>query len=167
MKHIFKITLVLFLLSNVAWGQINKDRDVIGSAGNYSSTPTLQVAWTVGEVAVTTETSGNLIVTQGFQQEYIGVSAVSNLEFAGEINVFPNPVADVLNFRIEVEKNVEMVGELFDATGKKVYEIASFEVYDQYQDQINFSDLPAGNWFLRFVDKTNNTEKTFTIVKAR
>jgi len=167
MNNKIRILVLALLLPLFSFSQITKEREVTATAGDYAITPSYQISWTVGDVAVNTIQTGNLIVTEGFQQNDINITAISEIEFSGEISLFPNPVNDMLNFEVRSEEDMDLIGELFDATGKKVLEIPRFSVYSAYQGQLDFSNLPAGNWFLKFHSKVDDSEKTFKIVKLR
>ena len=153
------------LLPFLALCQITKERDVTASAGDYSTSPTLELSWTIGEVAVTSATVGNLQVSQGFQQADQNAVGIPETSFLGEIKVYPNPVSEVLNFQVRSEDHLELRAELFDINGRIVKEVPVFQVRNQFHGQIECGDLPAGQWFLRFVDIGNSVVKTFTVTK--
>ena len=147
--------------------QVTKERDVTGSAGDYSTTPTIHLSWTIGEVAVETKSvSGSLMVTEGFQQaDDFDITGISEIEFNGEISVFPNPVGDVLHFTVTSEEDLEMFGMLYDAAGKKVKEVPAYTVYSTYEGRLDCHNISSGIWFLTFATK-EGTVKTFTITKV-
>jgi hypothetical protein len=66
MKKTFKILLMVLLPGLLAAQSLSPV--VIASAGNYYQGSNASLSWTLGEVATETYTSGNVILTQGFQQ---------------------------------------------------------------------------------------------------
>jgi hypothetical protein len=167
MKVTYNLIVLLLILPGFCFAQLTKDRDVIGAAGDHSSTATLQVSWTVGEVAVSTAQTANLIITEGFQQGEATVVAITEVEFEGSINVFPNPVEDVLNFEVLTDEDLSLSAIVYDMAGRKVREAHNFEVFSTYRGTMNFADLAAGKWLIQFTDDKGKTLKTFTVVKVK
>jgi len=66
------LAFLLFLVYSSAVGQTQLERSVISSGGNESSSSSLRLSSTIGEVAVQTATTTNYIFTQGFQQPVSG-----------------------------------------------------------------------------------------------
>ena len=66
-KRTFFILAVLFF-TVCSFSQIALEPSVIASGGTYSETETMSISWTLGELATTTLTEGDMILTQGFQQ---------------------------------------------------------------------------------------------------
>lgn len=152
------------LIPFLGMSQNTLDRQVIGNAGEYTSTANMNASWTVGEAVVAYATTSNLQVSQGFQQMDAMPVGIAENAFEGEIKVFPNPLVDELNFEIKSMKNLNVQVELFDVTGKLVRALPQLHVVNAYQGKIDFSNLPAGNWLLRF--KTENEAlKTFRVTK--
>jgi len=78
MKRITNISIfLLFFISASAFGQINLDQQVIGSAGGFSTGSSITLSATVGEAVVQTVFSVSTILTQGFQQTISTDSVVS------------------------------------------------------------------------------------------
>ena len=159
------IAALMLLLPALGMAQVTKERDVVAAAGEYASSANLSLSWTAGETAVTTATTASLIVTQGFQQADQTLAGIEEAVFAGEIKVFPNPVQDVLNFEVTSDRSMQMEAELYELSGRKVREVPAFRVQNSYRGSIDCSDLPAGEWLLRFRDTNGKTQKSFTVIK--
>ena len=94
---------------------------LISSAGVYATGGDISLSYSVGEIAVSTLTTDNLILTQGFHQPQLtGTGIPDNIELDWKVNAFPNPVQDQLNISIRLGKPVEMNLEIFDLTGKLI-----------------------------------------------
>ncbi len=165
MKFKIHILLMTLLLPGFAFGQVTKERDVVANGGDYSSAPALALSWTVGEVAVATQQSSSLIVTEGFQQADADLVGINASAFPGAITIYPNPVQDQLFFEVMTSSPTQMSGEIYDLNGKLVRRISNFKVNRFHQGEIDFSQLPAGKWLLRFTS-ANQSQKTFTVLKV-
>lgn len=78
---------------------------------------------------------------------------INQIDHANEIEVYPNPVEDVLYIKNLSEILIEKV-EVFDALGRKMYS-------EDYPTFINFSDLMPGLYYIRLI-----TSKGQNIIKA-
>lgn len=139
---------------------------VIASAGDYLSNGSLSLSFTLGEVAVTTLQSTNLILTQGFQQPFeldVG-NAVEKKPINWSVKAYPNPVTDILNIRFTIKNTDDYTLQLMDITGKKLQvkklnAVSSGEIYE-----LDMTDLPPGIYLLNI---TSMDEKTHQIYKLR
>lgn len=71
MKNILLI-FVSILIHLVCYSQ-TIERDVVCNSGDHFENPEASISWTLGEVATETYSSGNIILTQGFQQSVEGI----------------------------------------------------------------------------------------------
>lgn len=161
------LLLPLLLLPLLSGAQVTKERDVAAAAGDYSTTASLQVSWTVGEPATDFRQSASLIVTEGFQQADTDPTGVEKPQFPGEISVYPNPVVDILHFEVHGDGHLRLRGELYDLSGRRVKVIPDFTAYSGYRGQVDVSNLPTGKWLLRFIDTENHSTKAFTITRLQ
>lgn len=166
MKKILLYVLPTLLIPVLSFSQVTKERDVIASGGEESVTPNLQVAWTVGEVAINYSENPNLIVSEGFEQAEISDVGIIEDEFNGVITVYPNPVSDQLFYDIQSEEEVELTGALIGESGRVVMEIPSFKVSGEHTGHIEMSDLPSGKWILRFYSTEDSLTHSFSIIKV-
>jgi hypothetical protein len=96
-------------------------QQVIATSGNYQSTTTGSISWTLGETLVTTCSAGSKILTQGFQQANITVlpSGLNQISY-GDIVAYPNPATEFIKLKIE---NITLQGASFsiaDLQGKNL-----------------------------------------------
>lgn len=120
MKNITFI-LAIFLVSNLSAQTI--ERQLIGSAGGSFANATHDLNFSAGEAVIVTETSGSIILTQGFQQDDLGLVGIKELE-KESISLYPNPVNTTLNihFLDDASKNGEISVLVYDNQGKLVYQ---------------------------------------------
>lgn len=149
------------LLTHLSYSQ-SLDQHVIGSAGNFSATSSsTTLSWTVGEMITTTESSGNAILTQGFQQPVLvnPLSINSTNPNAFSLQVFPNPSLEQITIQKDQKENLK--AELIDILGQV---IGQYSLQDS-QTQIDLSQLPSANYLLRIRSLDNEPLQTFKIQK--
>jgi hypothetical protein len=120
------------------------------------------VAYSVGQVVYTTNTSVSGAVAQGVQHAY-EIFAVSTKEPELDvfISVYPNPASEEITLQIEDIQNQNLSFELVDILGKS---LKSGEVQDQ-KTLIDMSGLPVSTYFLQVVSLHDKKLKTFKIIK--
>lgn len=157
MKRSRKILLILLLAPISVMSQ-----QVVSSTGAHAVGTTAQLSWTLGETMIETLTSSNAILTQGFHQSRLTVTAVDPLEFpALKISVYPNPVMDKL--LIETGGNVKdkFLYSLTDTDGRllKKGEIAAS------LQPVEMGSLSPGIYFIKIGMQKKNAWQVFKIVK--
>lgn len=117
-----KTTYLLLLFSSFLGTTFSQtlSPSVIALAGGYEKTPSgMTVSWTLGEPVVDPIKSGNVYLTQGFQQPSLVVSTgFEDPQFSYGLKVFPNPVSDQL--MLETDYPDIMQYQIVDPTGKKL-----------------------------------------------
>jgi hypothetical protein len=122
MKKLFSI---IFLSATLAVSAQTNDQmrpNVIASSGAFFSNSAGMLSYTVGELAaVTTLSSSNNILTQGFQQPSdnpVYVPSVDAQNFS--MTVYPNPGKGNFYVSIKTPKDYSMTYSVFDLLGKVV-----------------------------------------------
>lgn len=64
------IILIILFASTILCSAQSIERDVVASSGDYFEGANISLSWTLGEIATETYSSGNIILTQGFQQSF-------------------------------------------------------------------------------------------------
>lgn len=133
---------------------------VLASAGGEST----QLSWTAGETVVQTLTSSSVVLTQGFHQPNLVITSIAepSLPTPATITVFPNPVNDQLNIRIEESRELLTV-TVFDLQGKLL--LPATAPIGNGTHSYDFSTFSAGTYYLRAVDATGKQVKTVKILK--
>jgi len=162
-----KSKIIFFLL--FVWGNVVLAQSIspsaIASAGIYSESGNLQLSSTVGELAVQTLSTANLILTQGFQQPLvIGTGVPDERELDWEVKTWPNPVYDQLNISIRLAKPMDLILEIYDLTGKKVWIEQLSNIPANYNHTINLIHLRQGIYFLKV---TSTDQKLNRIIKIQ
>ena len=146
MKRKILLFLILLPCFSLTWGQVQLNPTVISSAGGYAEATDINLAWTLGELAVSTLSTTDMILTQGFQQPFlldIG-DAIDDPEFNWSVNAYPNPVTD---------------GKLNIESAEKIHHILVYNVFGQsiieheyngvFSLSIETSELTSGIYFIK------------------
>lgn len=159
-----KIVLTLLPLAGAALvsGQ-SISPQVIAAAGTHYAAGNAQLSWTVGEPVITTVSNGSNTITQGFHQTLLSATAVEEQTVAGiNVNVFPNPVQDMLNVNITNNlKDLQM--ELFDMSGKllQARKIGAAEG----SVQVNMTEYARASYLLRVYAADGSVNYTYKVQK--
>ena len=65
-----KILSILYFAATILCTAQSIERDVVAGSGDYFEGANSSLSWTLGEIATETYTAGNIILTQGFQQDF-------------------------------------------------------------------------------------------------
>jgi hypothetical protein len=93
-------------------------QEVISTAGNAHSNNNGSISYTIGEPVIETFTGETNILTQGFLQSNVVVTAIDELPGLDfEISAFPNPATEIVKLRIVKESVTGMHYMLYDMNG--------------------------------------------------
>ena len=149
--------------------QVQILNSVVASAGNYSSNGSISLSWTLGEVAVTTISAGNLMLNQGFQQPWetiIGGTPINEPEINWSVKAFPNPVQDMLNVEFKLDKQEDRFSmEIMDITGKKLFVKDAEMIQNEQVIQLDFTQYKEGIYILRVVSEDEKIHRVYKIRK--
>lgn len=147
-----------------------QDRYVLASTGAvHDSTNvggfSLNLDWTLGEVAVATGFGGTIVLTQGFQQPY---SVVTGLEEPAPLTlsyeIYPNPTRDRLYVEISSDRPIGVTATWTDRAGKAIA-IPDQQVRVSGSASMSFdlSRLAEGYYHLSLRDEDGQAIRSFTI----
>ena len=151
---------LLFGISREASAQ-----QTINVAGNSAVIHGMTFDYSIGEMTVvSTEKSGNLIVTQGLLQPQTSTGSANTTNadnqhlssMAGMINVYPNPTSNVLYIETKDQQAGDFKYQLFDAAGKLV--ASSKEMQKEGANKYSFSlqSFASGSYFLMIQKSGDN-----------
>jgi len=156
MKKIY--TSVLTIFTTFAIAQTNT-LQVIGSAGNTATNGNTQLTWTIGEPIVTAATSTNNILTQGFNQGTLIITAIEDLKNLN-VSIQPNPTSDFAIIKLDDQNISNAQYTLTDINGKVIQQ----NKIENIQTSVSFQDLANATYFIQVI--TNNQKaKTFNVIK--
>jgi hypothetical protein len=131
------VSLLLIIISFSGWTQI-----VLSTAGEEFTSPSGKLSWTIGEPVIETFSSGNNILTQGFEQDYLNLLSTQELSQFNGIRVCPNPTSDLL----QIESSGQLKVSLFTNDGKEL-NIPIEYFHDQFL--LNLTELRPGIYHLK------------------
>lgn len=136
-------------------------KQVIASAGGTGSASSGSMDWTIGETNVSTLSTMNTILTQGFHQPILQVVPVGNAENPVlTIDIFPNPIDVYLVIKLHQTDFKEFLYQLYDITGK-LLETKKFEAENSI---LPMEDRTEGTYLLKIM-KGNREIGVYRIVK--
>ncbi len=137
-------------------------QQVISAAGSHVENDHGSLSWTLGEVAIETISSQDLILTQGFHQTKLTVTGINIVPgYVPDISAFPNPTNGLLNVKLGdllLQGNWQYI--LYDKNGKKLLED---KITSDLSD-VSLGSLPTATYFLK-VFGGDKESKVFKIVK--
>jgi hypothetical protein len=153
-----KKTLLLFFVSVVSSYATAQtlSPEVISTSGTSMSNGTTTLDWTLGEPATATLDNSSNMLSQGFHQPSIVVTAIADAATLNEVKVFPNPTIDVVQIQFITNQKNTLV-ELYSVDGK----LLEKQSVNSQTAEMNMSAYPAGTYFLRI-----NNSDTHQLVKS-
>ncbi|MBT3209384.1 MAG: PKD domain-containing protein [Bacteroidetes bacterium] len=137
-----------FLFNNLPYGTYKLYVELTG----YETFPGI---FTINEESFTIEDieiiiNGNSITfTTGIEE--------NNLNTFGEINLYPNPVKDILNVTFTSNLQTDMQMNIFNAIGQSVYSKQIYKKSKTENYQVDVSNWNDGVYFIRLSDEKENT----------
>ncbi len=153
-------TIISILILNLSVAYISA-QEVISNGGDSFSNGTVQMDFTLGELAIET-ISSNVQLTQGFHQ---GVSSITSINENNLISyeVYPNPTSDWIGFNIADNGNKSAWINIFNIEGRLVKNV---RVVDVSNAKFSIEDLAAGTFVMHVeMDESEQNFKPILIQK--
>lgn len=132
-------------------------QEVISSAGETLQSSTTSLDFTLGQLVISTETSSNIIITQGFQQSFEEiVDALAVAQEAVVVRTYPNPTRGFLTIASESEQEIRYT--IYSLMGNKVAN-GTF----QKNTQLNIEKFAKGTYQLLLTNAQDQLIQTFKI----
>ena len=143
---------------------------VVTPAGSVDRNDRIELAWTVGEVAIESRIQQQESFTEGFHQPYIQVELItpeaSNTESAPvAVSVFPNPVAHALHVQFEQPAALKWHLSLLGTNGAPL--TTHEHEPGQTEASLDVADLPAGIYYLQLRSDDNTQSVLYKISKIQ
>lgn len=161
MKLLVSGLIFLSLSVSLAMGQ-GLIRSVYSGAGSSCDQDGYYISYTIGQPAYMVYRDGEGVITEGFQQPL----PKNKPGFGIFVNVYPNPVFDILKIVISVKVKTDMILEIFSVTGVRLSktEITGLDTALEYP--FDFTGFPQGLYLLRVYSKSErNLDNLFKIEK--
>lgn len=119
-------------------------QQVVSTLGQTQKRDAGSISFTVGEPVTGTLATGNGIITQGFHQTRLFVTAIEGLDNHQSLKVWPNPASDILNisFHVDIPDRAEAV--IYDIGGRVLGRYA----VDKKHTEVNLSEMSAGLYLI-------------------
>ena len=138
---------------------------VISSGGGSATTSAVSLDYNLGEVAVTTLSSSNNILTQGFEQPSSGTSSIVSTQTRETgINAWPNPASYILYVKADNISAGPAFVQLIDIQGRSLNEFSNVSLSGRPL-AIPMQDLQPGMYMLRVINSQDGTIETLKIIK--
>lgn len=138
---------------------------VIGSTGHVGLQQGLIYSYTVGEAVITTLSSDERILTQGFHQpEHTILVSIDDPVFADwDIQAFPNPVSDQLTIRFSSDKPASLRATVIDLAGRIM--ASEIPLPDPSGSMLDCRSWQPGVYFIQIRDTTNRAFATIRVIR--
>ena len=132
----------------------------LNATGGSKTIGTQEFEWSVGEMTmVSTFAGSNVIVTQGVLQPSAAMTGVPNSPgLTDQLQVFPNPVSSVVNFRYTSASEGTLNYRLIDMTGKVISSLSMNVKQGTNEQQVDLTSLACATYFLEITTHTPGTE---------
>jgi hypothetical protein len=115
-KTIFILSVFTILGSVSLNAQLLQVTDVSGGTGKAGSTA---IAWSIGELAISSLESGNVMLTQGYLQPVLVATAIDEKDgLPFTLTVYPNPAREWIEVRLYEADWKDFTFQLQDVSGR-------------------------------------------------
>ena len=153
---------IIFLVMLLFTATATYAQQVVASSGNTGTAVGYTVDWTLGEPVIETISGSSNILTQGFHQTKLLVTAISKMDFPElEVKVYPNPTGRFLKIEIIQTVNEQFFYELSDITGRK----SVLKQMHSNTEEIDMGSYVSGIYCLNVTTRNREYIKTFKIIK--
>ena len=154
----------LSLLTVVAFNTNAQQLEVIGSAGTVSESSGGTIAYTIGEMVIETGETAGGILTQGFHQSFITITAIDELPSDFSLKLYPNPATDFVIVESDQLTRFDQIA-LYDMAGQLVWKANGSSAVDN-RLTINFENRAAGNYIVRLSDSKAQQSFSYSLIKS-
>jgi hypothetical protein len=106
----------------------------------------IYVTQTIGQHSIASYSIDNLTVQQGYQQSFWSSLINTNEEFSLDINFYPNPTIDIVNFNFSNLESSDLNVLVFDYAGRVL--ITTKIDIENYKTKLDLSSLPSGSYLI-------------------
>ncbi len=136
-------------------------QEVVSTAGGYHISNQGSLSWTIGEGITETMTTAEYILTSGFQQSELTVTAIAAAGIPeAAVWVYPNPVASYLT--VETAENPqEYEVLLYDLQGNLLYK----KDISMQHEEVDMRFYAPGAYLIRIIKTGSSKQKYFQVIK--
>jgi hypothetical protein len=162
MKEKSTIPLIILLLVTFFVNRANAQlQNVTATSGGNFTGSTYSISYTLGEPVISTLAGTNLLVTQGFHQPRLIVTALGEIMgLSVNIKAYPNPATDFVHLETSGNLSPGSLYQLYSLNGSLIAE----KQIDALLTEISFQSLISSTYILKVIQHSQ-TIKTFKIIK--
>jgi len=150
------------LATGLLWVGCIQAQESVNASGSNATGTGGSSAYSIGQVAYSTNPGVTGSVAQGVQHAYeIFVVGIKETEWAITLTVFPNPTAHNVMLQIGEYYDEQLCYQLFDMQGKL---LKRAQIADKLT-QINAESLPPSTYLIRVLNQENQLIQSFKIIK--
>lgn len=162
-----RIFLLLFIAfaSNYSFSQ-SIQNDVIATSGDSFNSANSILSWTLGEGVSDSYTSGQLLLSQGFQQSFLIIEEIPPEPDSAmfDIIIFPNPTLEYIHILISDDNESNTyVYSLYDDTGRLLVNRHEIDARDYI---LNLSYFPTEIIYLSVIRTNTRFSRTFKVIRV-
>ena len=147
MKYKINLIVIIYFMFTLFTFSQEIQREVISSQGQSIELDSgIYVTQTIGQHSVASYSIDNLTVQQGYQQSFWNSLINSNEEFNVDINFYPNPTIDYVNFNFSNLESSDLNVLVFDYAGRVL--ITTKIDIENYKTKLDLSSLPSGSYLI-------------------
>lgn len=162
MKKFYVLILICFF-GGSSFGQ-SISSYVVASAGESVEADGVSISWTLGDIAIETFATSDIILTQGFQQGYFEVTSVGEpLSDNFELKIFPNPATEYVMVELQSDEIKNALIQIYDMNGRLVYN-EKITVLEG-SSKIELTNLNSSQYILKLSAVTGEVLQTFKLIK--
>lgn len=141
------------------------DQRVIASSGREVKQGSVQLSFTVGELAISSSKADTLYLTQGYQQVFLeGSTPIQSHPLTFDLMVFPNPFSDVVTLRCSGQPPQEPVRLTWtDVAGHLVGE-QMLQLVAGTDHSLDLHALPAGTYHVQLTEGREAVLASFQLI---
>jgi hypothetical protein len=152
--------ITVFLSGLTLFGQTQL-RQVVAASGGSGKNEETVIEWTLGEPVIANLSADSIILTQGFQQPSLVVTAIKTTDgLPYTVEAYPNPTENLLLIELDNTEVRDFQYLLYDINGK----VLEQKKLESDITAINMDNYPAGVYLLKVIQLEKEI-KTFEIVK--
>lgn len=164
----YNVLFILLFATYFSGAQTTTERAVLASGGGSFSSVDLMVDHTIGEIMVSTQSAGNLSITQGFHQHYESPNAVSEQNLVKNFGLYPNPVHDKLTISFTADKKSNWKVQIMSQLGNEMTaRELSFSAGEKKQLKVNCTNYAQGVYFVRLKSESAGQEYVYKFIKIK
>jgi len=158
MKYLNLIIVLLF--SFMASAQTVLYKTSFAPGGGSAETATRKIVYTTGEIFVAEADAPGRHLSEGFvNPDLVALLDAENYAPLPGVEIYPNPVKDILHIRLETGGNYEIY--IFDLTGKELYR----HHLNGNRWDVDMRNYRNGFYLLSIVDRENKRMTSIKIQK--